>query len=190
MNRIVFVVLASSLLIGTTTGHAQNPSPNQSSGMGLQYVQGLHIKGKQALKMGDTQNATKAGLLLLQGNTDKTSWNYGNMVYEANQLLGLAALREGKVAQAKKYLLAAGKTPGSPQLNSFGPEMTLAQELLKKGEKQAVLSFLDEVAVFWATQKTGKTKIQNQLMTEHAARLQQWKAEIRAGKQPTLNRVR
>lgn len=158
--------------------------------MGLQYLQGLRIKGQRALKMGDTRNATKAGLLLLQGNTDKTSWNYGNMVYEGNQLLGLAALREGKVAPAKKYLLAAGKTPGSPQLNSFGPEMTLAQELLKKGEKQAVLDFLDEVAVFWATHKTGETKLHNQLMTEHAALLQRWKAEIRAGKQPTLNRVR
>jgi len=38
-------------------------------------------------------------------------------------------LKEGKVEDAKHYLLEAGKTPGSPQLNSFGPDMSLAEEL-------------------------------------------------------------
>ncbi|WP_184194622.1 hypothetical protein [Armatimonas rosea] len=171
-------LLAVSLLACTPSTQAQT------------RVQELYGKAQQALKAGDIPGASKLAREVLQKNTDKKAWYYGNLVYEANQLLGLVALREGKVAAAKSYLLAAGKTPGSPQLSSFGPTMTLAQELLKKGEKQAVLDFLDEVAAFWATPKPGQPASLKALMDGHAAQLRQWKAEIRAGKQPTLNRVR
>jgi hypothetical protein len=48
----------------------------------------------------------------------------------------------GDIEEAKKQLLLAGKTPSSPQLNSFGPNMILAKELLDKGEKDTVLHYL------------------------------------------------
>ncbi len=83
-------------------------------------LQRLEAKARAALKAGDTSSATKHAAELLKKNTDKTSWNYGNVIYEANQILGLAALREGNVA--------AGKTPGSPQLNSFGFEQAVNRE--------------------------------------------------------------
>ena len=154
----------------------------------MQMLQNLQAKARAALHAGDTKAATKHASELLKKNTDKTSWNFGNVVYEANQILGLAALREGRVAAAKQYLIAAGRTPGSPQLNSFGPEMTLAQELLNRGEKQVVLDFLDLVAKFWATPKPNTQRRFLGLYKQHAAKIQHWKKEIRAGKKPSLNR--
>jgi hypothetical protein len=55
----------------------------------------------------------------------------------------------GDRQHAKDYLLASGKTPGSPQLNSFGPNMTLAKELLEVGEREIVLKYLQLCAAFW-----------------------------------------
>ena len=39
----------------------------------------------------------------------------------------------GDSLAAGKYLVEAAHTPGSPQLNSFGPNVTLAKELLEMG---------------------------------------------------------
>lgn len=65
---------------------------------------------------------------------DTAGWNSGNRIHHGNLILGRIALTQGDVAEAKTRLLAAGKTPGSPQLNSFGPNMMLAKELLELGE--------------------------------------------------------
>jgi hypothetical protein len=76
-------------------------------------------------------------------------WNYGNAIHDAHSTLGLVALRSHDVAAAKAALLEAGKTPGSPQLDSFGPNTTLAKELLEHGEREVVLQYFDLIAVFW-----------------------------------------
>lgn len=47
------------------------------------------------------------------------------------------------------HLGKAGETPGSPQLGSYGPKMTLARELLALGRKDAVRSYLDACRKFW-----------------------------------------
>lgn len=79
----------------------------------------------------------------------RDDWNYGNAVHKSNLALGRVALRQGDTAKAKLCLLEAGKTPGSPQLDSFGPNMTLAKELLGHGEKDIVLQYFDECDKFW-----------------------------------------
>jgi len=81
------------------------------------------------------------------------SWNYGNAIHAYNTALGLVALEEGDTNQAKLYLLASGKTPGSPQLNSFGPNMSLAYMLLLSGEKSTVLAYFDLCRNFWAQEE-------------------------------------
>ena len=86
---------------------------------------------------------------LLSSSTDPKNWNYGNAIFFANMVLGEIALHQGSVDAAKAYLLAAGKTPGSPQLDSFGPNMSLAKDLFEAGERQAVLTFFDECLTFW-----------------------------------------
>ncbi len=78
-----------------------------------------------------------------------TNWNYGNAVHKMNIVEGRIALQNGNIKEAKKYLILAGKTTGSPQLNSFGPNMSLAKELLEKGEKEIVMEYLNLCGQFW-----------------------------------------
>jgi len=80
---------------------------------------------------------------------DRKSWDHGNAIHHGNLILGRLALRRGELDKAKQHLLAAGRTPGSPQLDSFGPNMTLALELIEKGERQAVLEYFELCARFW-----------------------------------------
>jgi hypothetical protein len=82
---------------------------------------------------------------------------------------GLVALRSGNVEQAAKDLIEAGKTTGSPQLDSFGPNMILASELLDKGQRDAVLEYLSLCKNFW---KLG------------GARLDGWIDVIKSGGKP------
>lgn len=72
-------------------------------------------------------------------------------------VLGEIALHQGSVDAAKAYLLAAGKSQGSIQLNSLGPNMSLAKDLFEAGESQAVLTFSDECRTFWKMDR-GKTE--------------------------------
>jgi hypothetical protein len=125
---------------------------------------------KLAFNDGDHENARRlANELLARSEDAKGTWYHGNLIYTANLVLGRIALAEEDVEKASGFLLRAGRTPGSPQLNSFGPNMTLARDLLEIGQKKAVLSYFDLVETFW----------------EHgSAKLKQWREEIAAGKVP------
>lgn len=99
----------------------------------------------------------------------KDDWNYGNAVQDVNIVLGRLALAEGKVDEAKADLLKAGKSIGSPQMNSFGPNMSLAKELLEKGEKDVVLEYFELCRKFWSF---------------HNDKLDEWSQDVKAGKIP------
>ena len=81
----------------------------------------------------------------------QNSWNYGNAVHKAHISLGRIELRSNNIEGAKQHLLEAGRTPGSPQLDSFGPKMLLAKELLERGEKDVVLQYIELCSKFWDT---------------------------------------
>jgi hypothetical protein len=72
----------------------------------------------------------------------------------------------------KAFLLAAGNTPGSPQLDSFGPNMTLAKELFERGEKDAVIKYLQLCDKFW---EMGHDRVK------------EWLAAIQAGGVPDFS---
>ena len=110
--------------------------------------------GNAALWKSAQANAGDAQVLAteLLGMTEtyKTDWNYGNAIHKANSALGRIALRNGDKAAARKYLLASANSKGSPQMNSFGPNMGFAKEMLEAGEKETVLEYLRLCRTFWA----------------------------------------
>jgi hypothetical protein len=96
-------------------------------------------------------------------------WNYWNAVQDGNIVLGRIAVKEGRVTEAKQHLLAAGNSPGSSQMKISGPNMSLAKDLLEKGEREVVIQYLELCRRFWNT---------------GGARLNRWRREIDDGKIP------
>jgi hypothetical protein len=95
--------------------------------------------------------------------------NYADAIQDFNVVLGRLALKAGKIEEAKARLLAAGRTPGNPDLGSFGPSMSLAKELLEKKETRTVLQYFDLCRKFW---KDGGEK------------LDEWSKAVEAGRMP------
>jgi len=87
--------------------------------------------------------------LLVLATQHKGDWNYGNAIHHGNLILGRIALRDGRIDEAKNLLLEAGKSPGSPQMDSFGPNMSLAKDLLEKDEREVVLEYFELCRKFW-----------------------------------------
>jgi hypothetical protein len=130
----------------------------------------LNAAAKQSFAFGNVDDARKYALeLMTLLPTFPKDWNYGNGVQDANLVLGRIAVKEGRLDEAKKYLLAAGNSPGSPQLNSFGPNVSLAKDLLENGEREVVIEYLGLCRRFW---KMG------------GKHLDQWIQEIKDGKVP------
>jgi len=105
-------------------------------------------------------------------DSHKCDWNYGNAIHDANSFLGMISLSEKNIPAAKKYLIAAGKSQGSPQLDSFGPDFFLANALLSLGEKETVVRYLLGVKQFW----------------NEDALVETWISDIKDGKVPELDR--
>lgn len=83
-------------------------------------------------------------------NQKSLAWRYGDAIHMGHTVLGLLALKNNNIDEAKQHLLLSGQVDGSPVLNSFGPNMTLARELLKKSERDSVLKYFDECDRFWS----------------------------------------
>ncbi|HEU4662838.1 MAG TPA: hypothetical protein VFS55_02275 [Dokdonella sp.] len=125
---------------------------------------------KNAFDTGDFDKAERyIGELERASALAPHDWDYGNTVQNVNIVRGRMALRMGNKAEAKQRLLAAGRSPGSPQMNSFGPNMSLANDLLQVGERDIVIEYLALCRVFWVS---GRPK------------LDQWTEDIRAGRSP------
>lgn len=102
------------------------------------------------LKIHNTEKASfYANKLLSFSKNYKDDWNYGNAQHTANIVLGMVAIKEEKLEIAKQYLSAAGDSNGSPQLETFGPSMVLANALLERGEKECVIEYLSKVKKIW-----------------------------------------
>ena len=93
----------------------------------------------------------------------------GRGLYCAYSIFGMNAVLNGELEEAGKWLLKAGKTYPSPARRSFGPNMILSQELLKRGEDHAVLEFLNDCRLTW---DLGLDKIE------------QWSQNINEGEHP------
>ncbi|MFZ1918264.1 MAG: hypothetical protein WAU58_11870 [Terriglobales bacterium] len=127
---------------------------------------------KKAFNAGEMDKAGVYSRQLLQMAREyPKDWNYGNAIFCGNLVLGRVAAQRRDVKQAGQYLLAAGATPGSPQLDSFGPSMILAKELLEKGQSDVVLQYFVLCKKFW---ESGQRQ------------LDEWSAAVRGGQIPNF----
>lgn len=121
-----------------------------------------------AYEAGDSAKAMLYANELLSSAPANPRWA-GEAIFVGNTVLGRLALQSNNLSAAGTYLLAAGRTFGSPVLRSFGPGMVLALELLKNGQFETVLEYLAECKDFW--------KYDN-------GKLDRWIGEIRQGQTP------
>jgi hypothetical protein len=143
-----------------------------SAGLGRFYS--LNDRIKAAYESNDmTAAAAFAKEYLSLAATYRCNWNYGNAIHDANSFLGLISLKAGDRDAAAAYLLKAGKSTGSPQLDTFGPDLDLADALLKDGQVEPVKAYLRDIKVFW--------KMDNGQVAE-------WLTSIDKGGRPELNR--
>ena len=132
----------------------------------------LNDAAKESVEVGKIEDGRKyARELLMLAQKFQKDWNYGNAIHDGNLVLGRIALREGRTEEAKQFLLEAGKSPGSPQMESFGPNVSLAQDLLEKGERDVVIQYFELCRKFWKM---------------HQDKLDQWTKDVKAGKKPVF----
>jgi hypothetical protein len=137
---------------------------------------GLLLDGlvRTAYRAGEfARSAGYARELLQAAPIFKDGWNYGNALHWSHIYLGKVALIEGDVEAAKIHLKVAGETPGSPQLNSFGPDLSLAQALLEREEREVVLAYLEGCSRFW---ECGKQQLAD------------WTTALRKNRMPDFSR--
>lgn len=123
----------------------------------------LGYVAKSAVQAGDLIKAKSYATELLTFAERINDWNTGNAVHHGNLVLGRVALKENNVELACVHLLKAGATKGSPQLDSFGPNMVLAKELLEHGRRETVLAYFDLCATFWKDSRLAEWKRQVEL---------------------------
>jgi hypothetical protein len=133
----------------------------------------VEYQATEALDRGDLETAQELGERYLSSSPPSDNWNHGNVIHYGHLILGHVALRRGDIAEAKAELIRAGHTPGSPQLASFGPNMSLARDLLAAGEEEIVIEYLELLKDVWDFDDD---------------QLAYWIHQIRAGEPPDWDR--
>ena len=103
-----------------------------------------------AMNLGREHQATDlARRSIAAAASHEQNWNHANALNGGHTVLGLLALKDGNIERAIEELYSSGDVRGSPQLNSFGPSMQLARELLLCGKTAEVLEFFSRCRQFW-----------------------------------------
>ena len=176
-KRIVAALLLGGLLVGclpsipvTPEGRLQRAKEQLEAAQSpVDRLFALPDAAKQSFVLGRIEDARKYALELKALVPQLSDLMTGNAVHDSHMVLGRIAVHEGRIEEAKEHLLKAGTTPGSPVLDSFGPNMSLAKDLLEKGERQVVLEYFELCREFW---DMGHQKLDT------------WSRQVRAGKVP------
>jgi tetratricopeptide (TPR) repeat protein len=136
----------------------------------LQRFYALDAAAKAAFEIGKVEEAQAHAQKAIElAPQFRTNWNYGNAIHDGHMVLGRIALRRGDVEAAKRELLEAGKTPGSPQLDSFGPNISLARDLIAQKETDTVVAYFELCGKFWKMER---------------GNLRRWSALAKGGEMP------
>ena len=135
----------------------------------------FHLLGRAAQDAFESQHFEKAREYatelerLLPNFSDH---EFGDENYACHFVLGRLAIRDGDLEEAERRLLLAGGSEGSPALGSFGPDMDLAQDLLREGRREVVLEFFAKCGRFWE---------------DEDGFLKQWAQDVREGRMPDFD---
>ena len=177
---LIPVLMILPIVLALSRGHPKTPQGKLDEATkelaaaldGEQHFYALDAAAKQSFEVGQIEDARKyAKELLALAPKYQGDWNYGNAIQDGNLVLGRIALREGQTEEAKQFLLKSGQSRGSPQMNSFGPNMSLAKDLLGKGERDTVLQYFQLCHKFWKMDY---------------GKLDEWSQEVKAGKVPNF----
>ncbi len=179
MRLGITALLLCSLLVGCGKGGSEAASPRlkaatdklaaASSPEARFYALGQ--AARQSLAAGKVEDARKYAQELMELLPSfRQDREYGNAAHDANLTLGRIAVREGRLDDAKRCLFESVRTPGAQQMD-YGPSMSLAKDLLEKGEQQAVLDYLLVCKRFW-----------------NNGRLDEWSQQVKEGKVPDFGR--
>lgn len=121
--------------------------------LGTHYFYSLSERLRRATKSKDCPKMQSiAGELLAIAPYYSSNWNFGNAIFDGNMALASCDVKDKKIDNAITHLTEAAKTPGSPQLSTFGPpyhDMSVVGDLLREGRKKEVLTFLSSLKRFW-----------------------------------------
>ncbi len=174
-RRYLSALLVCSLLLGCgKAGHETanprlQPALNKLAAANTPEARfyALGEAAKQSFAAGKVEDARKyAQELMTLLPSFRQDREYGNAAHDAHLTLGRIAVREGRMDDARRYLIESVRTPGARQMD-YGPNMSLAKDLLEKGEQQAVLDYFALCKKFW-----------------NYGRLDDWSQQVKEGKTP------
>ncbi len=173
--RCLTTLLLCSLLFGCGKGGPETSHPRLQPALAklaaanspeLRFY-ALGEAAKQSFAAGKVEDARKyAQELMALLPSFRQDREYGNAAHDANLTLGRIAVREGRTDDAKRHLIESVRTPGARQMD-YGPNLSLAKDLLEKGERQVVLDYFALCRKFW-----------------NYARLDEWSQQVKEGRIP------
>lgn len=161
MKKMIFAVTSIFALSGCYSNPFTVKTSNlndkelvqHSTELGTHYFYSLSERLGRAVKAKDCPKMESlAGELLAIAPYYSSNWNYGNAIFDGHMALASCAVKEKKIDSAINHINEASKTPGSPQLSTFGPpyrDMSVLSDLLKEGRKKEVMVFLSNLKRFW-----------------------------------------
>ncbi len=173
--RYITTLIVCTLLVGCGKGGSE--ARNQRLQLALDKLAAanspelrfyaLGEAAKQSFAAGKVEDARKyAEELISLLPAHRQDREYGNAAHDAHLTLGRIAVREGRLDDAKRHLIESVRTPGARQMD-YGPNLSLAKDLLEKGERQVVLDYFALCKRFW-----------------NYSRLDDWSAQVKEGKIP------
>jgi hypothetical protein len=126
---------------------------------------------KESFEQGRYDDARKYALELRQRTPAYAAdSNYCDAIQRYNLVLGRLAIRDGDLQAAERYLMASARLPDPDYRSYFGPNVSLANDLLLLGHREIVIQYLGATKTFWVSSTPDQVDI--------------WVKEIKSGKYP------
>ena len=149
----------------------------------LNTMDSFHSARKEMRAEYNNKNFTKIPELMLKVDSMYEAKSFINTLIKGSgihheyyneklTLMGLMALREGNATLAYEYLIESTNVKSTPVLSSFGPDLSLFMEFLKRGDKDIALEYLNLADDFWEY---------------YAKDIEQWKIDIKNGVDPNID---